>query len=200
MIWCDTHKFVFFSYPKTGSESVRRALRHYSEREVGKVTRLRRPELFAHKPPRDVILPRGYKAVTFVRHPYDRLRSLYSMIAQNDRLWRRFGPPSFYDWIAALDPNNPTANGPAHQAWRQYGACGAQYWLHTPSGQPKLRAYRLEDMPAQWPDLCDWLGVPLTNFPHRNISKLTPPALDTRSAELIAHKYAYDFGRFGYDP
>lgn len=200
MIWFDTYKFVFFSYPKTGSESVRRAWRRYSERDIGKVTRLQRPELFAHKPPRDVTLPRGYRAITFVRHPYDRLRSLYAMICQNDRLWRRFGPPPFHDWVAALDPNDPRANGPAHQAWRQYGGCGAHYWLHTPRGQPKVRAYRLEDMPARWPELCEGLGLPLSNFPHRNIGKTAPPTLDERSAKVIRDAYAYEFERFGYDP
>lgn len=200
MIWSDTHKFIFFSYPKTGSESVRRALRRYNERPIGKVTRLIRPPLFSHIPPREVSIPRGYRCVSFVRHPYARLASLYTMISQNDRLWRRFGPPPFEEWLSALDPNDPSVNGPTHQAWRQYGGCGAQYWLQDTKGRQLVNdIYRLEDMPEQWPALCDTLGIDPMFFPHRNASKAPAAAITPRAARIMQDKYAYDFERFGYD-
>lgn len=200
MIWCDSRQFVYYSFPKTASESVRHALAAYNERSIGVKSRWWfTPRLYAHIAPRLVQPPLGYFRLTMVRHPYARLCSLYAMICRVDRTWRLLGPPDFEFWLEGLCPTTPKANGPAHQGWRQYGGCSAYYWTHDASGALLVdHVIKLEELAQNWTSLLHRLDLPPAQLPHMNANNAPPPHLSARAKSIILEKYTQDFEVFDY--
>lgn len=93
MVISHTHKFIFFSNPKTGSESVREVLSPYAEEEIvsyQEVNKMR--PFYSHMSPLEVkteFESRGlnydeYYKFMFTRNPFERLVSLYEMIYRHD--------------------------------------------------------------------------------------------------------------------
>jgi len=93
MIVSHTYKFIFFSNPKTGSESVRAMLAPFQEVEVVPFVRQGSERVFyPHMRPveaRSIFEERGwtfeeYVKLVFVRNPWARLVSLYEMIGSHE--------------------------------------------------------------------------------------------------------------------
>ncbi len=93
MIISHKHKFIFFSNPKTGSESVREVLGPFGDEEIVSYPAVNSNQPFySHMPPKEVktiFESRGinyneYFKFVFTRNPFEKLVSLYEMIYRND--------------------------------------------------------------------------------------------------------------------
>src|SRR5690606_27928408 len=112
------YKFIFFSFPKTGSESVRELLDPYSDiRGIPYWNISEENPFYSHISPAEVkaIFQKNgwdydeYFKFTFVRNPWARLVSLYNMIyftKPADSFYSKLKtvllkpkPPSFRDWL-----------------------------------------------------------------------------------------------------
>jgi hypothetical protein len=141
------YKFIFFSNPKTGSESVRKILEPYSEE---KVTAFRKRTsaslLYSHITPHEVqqifrekgINYDDYFKFVFVRNPWARLVSLYEMIyatnaSKNVKSPLRFKlkmfhkkvftrKPDFNFWLKSVQNDGIGAGGKEADRWRRYGS------------------------------------------------------------------------------
>jgi hypothetical protein len=210
MIICHSRRFIFFSNPKTGSESMRALLAPWSEERVLPYReRTAQTPFYPHMSPAEVEwtfdglgLPfRAYTRFTVVRNPYPRLVSLYRMIGQVDGLWRLrrrlgLGQPDFADWLRGTRPAGSGGGGRAHQRWRRYAAWSAQDWC----GDRVDHVLRLEHLDADLPPVLQSLGIAPGRVPHLNSRADEDWAgyYDAGSIALVARRYAYDLDRFGY--
>lgn len=213
MIVSHSRRLVFFSNPKTGSESLRALLSPHNEERVRPWReRSRLYPFYPHMSPaeaRAVFRARGwdfeaYRRVTVIRNPYSRLVSLYRMIRAVDRLWQmrdRAGlpVPDFTDWLRATRPHGRGGGGRRHQRWRRYGAWSARSWTQGADGAPLVTdILRLEDLPEALPPLLDELGLPHAPLPELNRRPATDWTgwYDAPTAALVARRYAWDLERF----
>ncbi|QDC11296.1 sulfotransferase family protein [Oceanicola sp. D3] len=210
-------KFIFFSNPKTGSESVRDMLNEYNEEPVGVYrTRSRETPFYSHMSPRDtqkVFRERGlnfdsYFKFTFVRNPYRRLVSLYEMIIEVDgveKMKRRLGfqPVAFSRWLRGIDTKGHGGGGRRHQKWRQYGTWSIDAWEAGANGRPAVdEVIKLEDIKEKLPDLFQRIGVELRDSITHNNRRVAKDPLDyykPKDIELVRQKYQSDLTRFRYE-
>ena len=214
MIISHRHKFIFFSFPKTGSESVRALLAPYNEvpilpwRDCG----VRTP-FYPHMPPEEVANAfaakqwdfEAYRRITCTRNPYPRLVSLYRMICQVDGIWRlgaRFGMrPGFERWLAHTRPDGTGGGGRAHQRWRRYGTWSAQRWSRDAGGRNLITdMLQLETANDTLPKLLQDLGLPPAALPRLNHRPATDWAVwfNQRTSGLVAQRYAWDMENLNY--
>lgn len=216
MIISHSHRFIFFSNPKTGSESLRALLDPWNEVRVQPWRQTSRAQPFyPHMPPREALAVfrangwdwEGYTRLTCVRNPYPRLVSLYRMIAEVDGLWalrRQVGlpVPSFDTWLAATRPDGRGGGGRAHQRWRRFGTWSAGAWTHDAAGRRLVSdTLRLEHLDRELPDMLARLGLPDTlQMPHVNRRPSTPwqEWYSDKSRKLVARRYAWDLANFQY--
>ena len=216
MIISHTHRFVFFSNPKTGSESLRALLQPYNEVTVQpwRETSQSQP-FYPHMPPREalpIFRAKGwdwedYRRITCTRNPYPRLVSLYRMIADVDGIWKLrrklgLGVPSFERWLASTRPDGRGGGGRSHQRWRRFGTWSAGAWTHDAQGHRLVPdILRLEHLSEDLPALLERLGLPQDlTLPHVNQRPQTDwtdwYSADTHS--LVARRYAWDLDNFQY--
>jgi len=208
MIISHRHKFVFFSFPKTGSESVRTLLAPYNEVAIAP-WRSRTP-FYPHMPPVEVaeaFAQKGwdfdsYRRITCVRNPYTRLVSLYRMIRQVDGFWRLGLRPDFARWLGRIRVEGRGGGGRQHQRWRRFGTWSAQHWTRNANGHNLVDdILRLEDLSTTLPPLLDQLGLPAAPLPHLNqragsdwTDWYTP-----KTRQRVTQLYAWDFTHLGYN-
>jgi hypothetical protein len=213
MIISHTHKFVFFSFPKAGSESVRALLAPYNEERIRPWLEHQGRGFYPHMPPRDVAVMfarRGwdfdsYRRITCIRNPYARLVSLYRMICRVDGVWKfraRCGvQPGFNRWVLSTRPGGRGGGGRPYQRWRRYGTWSVEQWISDAAGVPLVTGIvRLEDL-AQGPaPLLDLLGLPVAPLPVRNCRPPVDPAtwFSAPALRVMAHRYAGEIREFGY--
>lgn len=215
MIISHRHKFVFFSFPKTGSESLRAALGPYNEVDVVPYVAYRRAQtpFYPHMPPIEAAKAfdalgwdfADYRRITCVRNPYPRLVSLYRMIGEADGMWRmadRFGiKPSFANWVFTTGPSGRGGGGRAHQKWRQFGTWSAYEWGALGTSNPYITdVVRLEDLAQTFAPLMDDIGVKCPELPHLNARAAQDyrPWYDPATRDLVARRYAWDIENLNY--
>jgi hypothetical protein len=217
------YKFIFFSFPKTGSESVRAMLEPYSDiHGVPYWEKSDEHPFYSHISPAEVkalFVERGwnydeYYKFTFVRNPWARLVSLYNMIyftrpprslAGKLRAWlRRFSTPSFGDWLQSTRPEGEGAGGPPNQRWQVYGAYSlASYILDEDANALVDAVIRLEAIDEDLPAVLERVGIPGAReleipFVNKRPSKNYAGYYDDASRTLVAERYGYEIGRYGY--
>lgn len=216
MIISHTHRFIFFSNPKTGSESVRALLAPLNEEPIGawRDRTLHHP-FYAHMSPAEAQKSfvdkrwpfSDYRRITCVRNPYPRLVSLYRMIAEVDGLWRLrrrlgLGQPGFAAWLRDVQPSGSGGGGRLHQRWRRFGAWSAQSWTTDDTGRRLVTdILRLEHLETELPALLADMRLPVgPTVPHKNSRPPTDWAqwYSARSHALVAQRYAWDLERFSY--
>ena len=212
MIISHRHRLIFFSNPKTGSESLRALLAPLAEEPVVPFRRTsRKRPFYPHMPPeaaRRVFARRGwdfsgYRRITCIRNPYARLVSLYEMIRAVDRL-HRLGlvPGGFGRWLRRSRPEGRGGGGWRHQRWRRYGAWSIRAWAYDAAGAPLVdHILRLEDLNTAWPDLAARLGLPDCGaLPHlnRRVERDHRDWYDAASRRLVAERYGFDLAHFSY--
>ena len=103
------HKFIFFAFPKTGSESIRQILDPYSDIKAVHRSKITKDNPFyTHITPEEtkqIFMKKGwnydeYFKFVFVRNTYSRLFSLYNMKFKNSVR------PKFSDWVLTLHPHS----------------------------------------------------------------------------------------------
>lgn len=209
MIICHSRRFILFSAPKTGSESLRAGLAPLAEVPV-RPWRQTRPDapFYPHMPPAAaaaVFAARGwdfaaYRRVTVIRDPFARLVSLYRMIAAVDGVWQArrragLGTPSFARWLAQTRSDGRGGGGRRHQRWRRHGAWSAWHWSHDAAGRPLVTdLIPLDRLDDAWPGLCADLDLPPRPLPYLNARRGAgvPLPYDADSAALVAARYAWD--------
>lgn len=210
MIISHSRKFIVFSNPKTGSESLRKLFAPWSEvpivpyrsRDAG------RP-FYPHMPPTEVAQVfegmgwdfDSYMRITVVRNPYDRLVSLYRMIAEVDRLWltRRglgLGQTPFPVWLSRTAVNGRGGGGRDYQRWRKFGTWSAEYWCAGLT----THVLRLEHLESDLMPVLSALNLAPGVLPQVNRRPRVDVAsyYDDRSLAQVARRYAYDLRTFGY--
>ena len=216
MIICHSRRFVFFSNPKTGSESVRKLLAEYSEERIlpWRETSAAHP-FYPHMAPREAARAFaqrgwdyfGYRRVTCVRNPYPRLVSLYRMIVETDGLWRAaarigVGPPAFPAWLRRSRPVGRGGGGRPHQRWRRFGTWSAKHWCHDAAGTCLVTdILPLESLGNDLPVVLADLDVrPDVALPVLNARPTTDWRrwYDNKSRELVARRYAWDLKNFRF--
>ncbi|RMD88954.1 MAG: hypothetical protein D6811_13090 [Alphaproteobacteria bacterium] len=214
MIVSHSRRIIFFSFPKTGSETLRCLLAPIGEEPIVSYRqRSRLYPFYAHMSPQEaerLFRARGwdffaYRRITVIRNPYPRLVSLYRMIAEVDRLWavrRRFGlaVPGFSRWLAASRPDGRGGGGRRHQRWRRFGSWSARSWLHDAQGRLLVdEVLRLERLAEELPPLLRQLELPV---PARLPVVNARPRVDWRSwygareEALVASRYAWDLEHY----
>ncbi|MEL6700597.1 MAG: sulfotransferase family 2 domain-containing protein, partial [Pseudomonadota bacterium] len=173
MIICHSRKFVFFSFPKTGSESVREMLADLNEETVTpyREATTDRP-WYSHMSPAEAEAAfaargwdiRDYFTFTVTRNPYARMVSIYEMVMAVDgfeKLKRRVGlrQRGFAPWLRATAPDGPGAGGRGHQRWRKFGTWSTRNWIAGQDGQPLVsKVLRLEHLATELPPVLERLG------------------------------------------
>lgn len=210
------HRFIFFAFPKTGSESIRQVLNPITdvagehEADILKLPEEDRPgRIPNHIAPRDLrtyFRERGwpfedYYRFMFVRNPWARLVSLYEMIRHRDP---RFGLP-FDRWLLQSRPDRwgGGIEGEDAELWCRYGTYSVDAYACDENGQRLVdKVYRLDDM-LQVPADLRRRNIPisgdampwLNRGPGLDLSKYyTTPALKA----VVAARYAKDIAEFGF--
>lgn len=214
MIICHSRKFIFFSNPKTGSETLRACLAPFAEEGVAPNWRSRTAAtpFYPHMSPAEAHAEfrrrgwdwNGYERITCLRDPYARLVSLYRMIVAVDGIWRRsrrlgLPNPSFARWLRRSRPDGRGGGGRAHQRWRRYGAWSGRTWCRDSDGRMAIDTLlRLENIDAEFQPLARRLGLgsgplPVVNSrPPVNLSGWYSPEL----SRLVASRYAWDLAHY----
>lgn len=205
MIISHKHRYIFFAVPKTGTHSIRRALResmgpedleqvglfekkkfpfpqlqniphgHISAREIAPVIG---QEMFA-----------SYFKFAFVRNPYDRFVSYCAFIGREDPAFK--ADPLRY--MIGIARDNPPLD---HLLFWPQSA-----FLVDQSGKLAMDLVgRNEDMQASYDRICAKIGLPKTELERANASQHRPYQ-EYYSDELrlwVSRLYKQDLERFGY--
>lgn len=204
------YKIIYYSIPKTGSETVRSFLDPVSDEGIVKF-----PEVddttpfYSHMRPfavRKIFLGKGwnfdgyYKFAT-VRNPWARLASLYNMTRRN---WGEQWDVSFSEWIKSLDPTGRSTSNMSEK-WYAHGAMSMVKFLSDQNGNLLVdRVFRIEDeAEALYTDIHARVGLDRVQrgLGHRN--RASKP-YDWRSMYSLAdrkevlERYSDDIEYFGY--
>ena len=212
MIICHSRRFVVFSNPKTGSETLRHIFAPWNEETIVPY-RDRTPltPYYPHMSPAELaaeFATRGsnldaYMRISVVRNPFARLVSLYRMIGTVDRVWRLrrscgLGLPDFGRWVQSTAPNGRGGGGREHQRWRRFGTWSAQAWC----GDLVTHTIRTEHMASDLAPILSALGIAPSGMPRLNAQGdldladwYTPDLIQT-----VSCRYSSDLARFGYRP
>lgn len=217
------YKFIFFSFPKTGSESVRQLLAPFSDVPI--VNYWEKTEdrpFYSHISPAEVKALfkekhweyDDYYRFTFVRNPWARMVSLYNMIHHTKpaagiggkikALLSKHKKPSFKQWLITTEPGGRGAGGPANQRWRVYGSYSIENYIKDEAGRILVdKVIKLEDINEELPPLLQTLALPDAEnmiIPRINTRKRKNYAdyYDDESRQIIAQRYKYDIEHFDY--
>jgi hypothetical protein len=210
------YRFIFFSNPKTGSESVRLLLDAYSDiKGVPYLQRTPANPFYSHITPRetrDIFETYGwdfesYFKLTFVRNPWARLVSLYEMIYGNKsasvidgvvnfgaRLFstepRHPSTAGFCSWLRTVKSNGVGAGGAEHERWRRYGSYGIDAYVSDENGKWLVdKVIRLEDIARDLIPVLEQIGLP-------EAGRLTIPRINVR--RHADYKRYYDDGSIAW--
>lgn len=204
MIISHKHRFIFAAIPKTGTHSVRRALRVHMGVEDEEQVRL-----FVEKslPYEELAAMRhghisleqlrphigrdifdAYFKFAFVRNPFDRFISYCSFMTRD---------------IGAFDQDPKRvmrimlAQAPVHHIWfaPQYG-----FVFDEDGGMLADEVGRVEDMQSSYDRVCERIGIPSAALEKANASRRGDYRgyYDDQMVEAVAKLYARDIELFGY--
>ena len=216
------HKFIFFSNPKTGSESVRALLDPYSDISGVPMWKLDgSTPFYSHIRPVEVREEfervgwdfDAYFKFSFVRNPWSRAVSLYQMIYGHLSAPKRVAarilgghvsPRGFQHWVRTISTDGPGAGGRPDQGWQRYGTYSARAYFGDGQGRELVDLLiRLENIDRDLPPTLERMGLPRAGeleIPKLNVSKSAPyqDFYDRATADYVRDLYAEDIDRFGY--
>jgi hypothetical protein len=201
------YRYIFFSNPKTGSESVRLLLTPFNDaRLVTSQTATREHPFHAHMRPFDTRAAFAnfgwdfdrYYRFTFVRNPWKRLASLYEMIVRLDSTNKK----PFDHW---LRDSQTDGDGGGPGTWRKYGAYSLKNFAGDDGGKLLVNeVFRLEDIDSL-PAVLRARGIPIPPYmmmPRINGSRTGVPyrlRYTPELVQLVADRYADEIAQFGYE-
>ena len=185
------NKVAFIHIPKTGGQSVHRALKMGLRLHLPVTNDLRKRE----------ILNSDY-AFAFVREPYSWATSLFYWFAQLHHKTGKRRPENaaLNQWARNTDINTFWLNVDVPYINRQTSGnmFQSQSWFLTREDgtiHPKINIFRFENMDEGWAKVQCELGIS-NKLPHTNKTKGHRPPLNDEAKERISQIYALDFVNF----
>lgn len=203
------NKFIFFSNPKTGSESLREMLTPYSEVldiPFNKITQDN--PFYSHITPfevQQIFLKKGldfnnYYKIVCTRNPFNRLVSLYEMIYKKWPI-----KPPFFWWLKRTKPSGFGGNGKNHERWRRYGTYSLKNYISDNDGNILVdKIICLENFESDIPQLFQDLNIDLKpefTIVKKNVrtrKKKVGDYYSEASKELVFKRYAWEIEEFNY--
>ncbi len=206
MIISTLHKFIFTAIPKTGTHSVREALREQlgpNDMEQAKLLVRKAfpiPELaklqhghISLEQVRPFLTAEqfdSYFKFAFVRNPFDRFISFCAFMTRNQQDIFQRDPESVMRYFTSNPPMGHLLFQP-------------QFRFVTDAQGGLLADYvgRVERMQESYDEICRRIGIPATPLDKVNSSKRGDyrSYYDTPLVEAVAKLYARDFEMFGYE-
>lgn len=206
MIISERHKFIFVAIPKTGTHSVRRALRpHLGDQDLEQV------RLFEEKSfPVPALARLGHGHITlgqlrpfvdpakfdslfkfaFVRNPFDRFVSYCAFITREQRAFDK-------------DPKAVMRQFASTAATNRHILFQPQHIFVTGAGGELLTDYvgRVEQMQQCYDEICDRIGIETTELEKANVSQRGDyrQYYDAELIDSVARVYSRDLELFGYE-
>lgn len=205
MIISHKHKFIFFAIPKTGTHSVRQALReHMGPEDLEQVglfvqKRFSFPELkdftSGHVSARQIRPALGdavfneYFKFAFARNPFDRFVSYCSFMSRDTGAFAA-NPREFMKYILTqLKPLDHLLFKPQFE------------FIVDDNGKPAMDFVgRNESMQDSYNEICAKIGIPASQLGVVNSSRHRPymEYYDDETLALVASQYQQDIDLFGY--
>lgn len=204
------NKFIFFSNPKTGSESLREMLTPFSEiKDVFFKDISNDNPFYSHISPlemKEIFIEQGhdfdnYYKVVCTRNPFNRLVSLYEMI------FRRWPiKPPFDLWLKSTKTNGKGGGGKNHERWRRYGSYSLKNYISDKNGNILVdKIICLEKYDLEIPKLFDTLNIELPSdfkIVKKNVrarKKKVSDYYSEKSKKLVFERYAWEIEKFNYE-
>ncbi|SNS55875.1 Sulfotransferase family protein [Ekhidna lutea] len=210
MILSHKHKFIFFSFPKTGSESVRALLKEFNEADVRVYKEIdEKNPFYSHISPIETLSIfnsngwdySDYYKFMIVRNPWKRLVSLYEMIYNHGvkKLFR----PSFNNWLQTIDNKGQGGGGKDYMRWRKYGTYSLPYYAMRKGDLLVDKVIKLENIDSGIREIFDKLEIELSQeVPKINRRKKTKESYkfyyNNDSIERVYKLYEYEIEHFKY--
>ncbi|OUS02408.1 hypothetical protein A9Q86_03955 [Flavobacteriales bacterium 33_180_T64] len=203
------NKFIFFSNPKTGSESLREMLTPYSEiLDLPFASVTDENPFYSHISPletKTLFHEKGYNyddyyKIVCTRNPFNRLVSLYEMI------YRRWPvKPPFDLWLKSTKTEGKGGGGKNHDRWRMYGAYSLKNYISDKNGDIIVnKIICLEHFEREIPILFKDLNIELDSgfeIVKKNVRKRKKKAKEyysEKSKQLVFERYAWEINKFNY--
>ena len=204
-----TNKFIFFSNPKTGSESIREMLTPFSEvLDVSfKELSISNP-FYSHITPLEVKILfdqmgydfDSYTKIICTRNPFFKLVSLYEMIY---RKWPV--KPPFYSWLKSTSTKGKGGGGKDSDRWRKYGTYSLENLICDDQNNIIVdKILCLENIKQDLPTLFKDLNLPLSDdfkVIKKNVRKRSKKVSEyytEKSINLVYKRYAWEINKFNY--
>jgi hypothetical protein len=206
MIISHAHKFIFVAVPKTGTHSVREALRpHLGEADEEQAhlfveKKLSNPELAALRhghislaelrPHIDPAVFESYFKFAFVRNPFDRFVSFCAFVTRREGDFERDAKRVMRHFLFAAPPMKNPVFKPQH-----HFLVGADGELLTDF------IGRVENSQTDYDAVCARLGLPSTELERKNSSQHADyrSYYDQQLIDGVAKLFGRDLELFGYD-
>ena len=205
MIISNTHRFIFFAVPKTGTHSIRRALRpQLGDDDHEQVALFERKKLpfketrhieHGHLSARQIRPVLGedifqaYFKFAFVRDPFDRFVSYCAFMSREDGAFKRDPMAFMKHVIRVIRPYRHLLFRPQFE------------FLCDDHGQPVMDFVgRVECMQDDFDAICDRLGLQQTSLGKANTSERGDyrQYYDDELVEMVGRLYRRDLELFGY--
>ena len=196
-----THKFIFTHIPKTGGTSILHLLNDYFDPPVG------RPPNTNQRMHNDLVkdlekCSDDYFKFAFVRNPWDRTVSAYHYVWYSDimawwRAGRRSKPWTFKKWLKSRHFSRPRGRK-KNRCYRGDQLC----WVSSCEGELLADFIgKFENLQEDFKYVCDKLGLPKQELPHKNKSKHKhyTEYYDDETIEIVRKFYKNDIEYFGYE-
>ena len=197
------HKFIFIHIPKTGGTSIEDAL--FSRKTRTKKNLWGEPNKYQDGGLQHLIATHilnevgedifsNYFKFSFVRNPWDKLVSQFKYNRNRSDLREIIGvdkETKFHEYLIKL---NSTRN---HVQWD----CQHKF-LYDDNGKLLVDFIgRFENFQQDFTTICDKIGIPKQNLPHKNKTKREhyTKYYDDETKQIVAEKYAKDIEYFGYE-
>ena len=172
--------------PKTASSSIDRALQEYNDSDI------RRNHLTLLELDLNI---ENYFVFTFVRNPWSRLVSYYSQMKRPINL-KDSNRKKLYDLA-----NGSTFCNFLKKLNKFAGGKDVQNNFYLLNGTPIDFIGRFENLQEDFNVVCDKIGIPRQELPHKNKSKHKhyTEYYDEETKQIVAETYAKDIEYFGYE-
>jgi hypothetical protein len=199
-----SNKFVFISCHKTGSSSIREALRPYSDIASSPIggkppynyhTTAKELKLHLEKLNRTMHKWDDFFTFTIVRNPWDAQVSLWKYMERVSA-----GPyASHPDQKKYIKTINKFKN---FENWtKNHGISNWSHWYQNEHGE-NLLSYigKFENLQEDFNTICDKIGIPQQQLPHKNATKHKHYSeyYDDETRQIVAERHAKEIEYFGY--
>jgi hypothetical protein len=193
------YKFVYIAPPKTGSETIREMLDQYSDVIGGPpgkslpYTHIKAYGLKKYFKENNWNWDEYFK-FSFARNPWNRVVSRYEYRKLRAKENTSFGRSS------AKMVRGKNFRKFLKKGTRGFGAC-CDYFFDSHGNQLMDFIGKLENLQTDFNTICDNIGIPRQQLPHRNKTKHKHYSeyYDDETRQIVAEKYAKDIEYFGYE-